>query len=149
MCYRKDRQGVRANVRCVCVESLPTLSSFFSMYFFMSGPFGERHGPSIWLSDLHYSLCVCIGVTVLPVIPHAVQKHLSLKTLLPGQVLHVSPKYLTCSLQPSNDHACGFACFNPLTTNLMLLLPISAVHELISYFAYSCWFQLVLARFKL
>lgn len=72
----------------MCVESLPTLNSFLCVSLCI-WPFGELSGPSIQLSDLHY-LC---GITVLPVIPCAVEKLQSLKTLLPGQVLHASPKY--------------------------------------------------------
>ena len=40
----------------VCVESLPTLSSFVSVFHYVSGPFGELGGPSMWLSDLQLFL---------------------------------------------------------------------------------------------
>lgn len=87
-CYKKYRQGVNANIRCVCRKFTDT-KQFPLCVSLCIWPFGELSGPSIQLSDLHY-LC---GITVLPVIPRAVEKLQSLKTLLPGQVLHASPKY--------------------------------------------------------
>ena len=92
--FKKFKQSVNKNTSSVCIylerDFINTNQASLSISL---GPLAL-----LWPSR-HF---VCIGVTVLLVILHAVWKSLSVTALLPEQVLHVAPKYLSCSWWPRN-----------------------------------------------